>query len=76
MQVSLKNNFHNTECRVRVQDGDNYLSPQRTKRIWKTLCGIDECACSGPLGLAGRQDVRLYDYLVFQDNTAILSIKI
>jgi hypothetical protein len=60
--VTLTNDFHNTEARVRceVSEYDGVLcirlSATQTNRAWKKLCGIRECRCSdGPCGERGPQ---------------------
>ena len=63
--ITLTNDFHNTEARVRP-DGDGYLNPQQVRRAWKKLCGMDDCLCSGSLG------DRPHQATVTQDGWAIL----
>jgi hypothetical protein len=58
--VTIRNDFHNTECTLRATD--NKLSPSQVKRCRKTLCGFHDCTCAeGPLGERGPQDV-IYSY--------------
>lgn len=52
--VTLKNNFHNTECRVRLEEIEPMaykISMWDVKRIEKKLCGIKGCTCSGATGI-------------------------
>jgi hypothetical protein len=63
MILELKNDFHNTRCRLRVQVGE-YLSVGQVKRARRELCGIPNCVCGNELGCRGwqgQQQIRL-DY--------------
>ena len=70
--VTLRNNFHNTECRVRP-DANGVLSPSQVKRVRRALCGIKDCTCGhGPCSTRGPQDVEI-DY--HGSRTAIIRSK-
>jgi len=58
---TLRNDFHNTEVRVRAiaVDGWITLTPSQAERARKALCGIKECTCSGSAGTRGPQDIRI-----------------
>lgn len=63
---TLKNDFHNTEARVRCEGraliyGAGYpggiiqaceirLTKRQLQRVWRTLCGIADCPCGGIRG--------------------------
>jgi hypothetical protein len=54
MLVTLRNDFHNTEARVRVR-GLSYgpegeLSARQLQRARQKLCGIRGCTCGGIRG--------------------------
>lgn len=55
MLVTLKNDFHGTAATVLP----GKLSPAQVKRIWKELCGMQDCTCSGGLGTRGPQEVEI-----------------
>ena len=52
--ITLKNEFHNTETRVRAQIGDT-LTVDQTRRAARNLCGISDCLCGGEAGQRGPQ---------------------
>ena len=52
--ITLKNEFHNTETRVRAQIGDT-LTRNQTYRAARNLCGISDCLCGGEAGQRGPQ---------------------
>ena len=52
--ITLKNEFHNTETRVRAQIGDT-LTGNQTYRAARNLCGISDCVCGGEAGQRGPQ---------------------
>ena len=60
MNITLHNDFHNTETTIRVSDGD-VLSPRRVRGIWDRLCGFygesytARCKCGDELGRRGDQ---------------------
>ena len=56
MMITLKNEFHHTEARVRVRDVETYeflgkvflsgeLSPRQISRARAKLCGNPHCSC-------------------------------
>jgi len=53
--ITLRNDFHNTEIRLRADVGDELTSAQ-IKRARNALCGIEGCTCSGDAGQRGKQD--------------------
>jgi hypothetical protein len=61
--VTLANNFHNTETRVRTQVLDHgthheiTLTKSQMSRAAHVLCGIAGCTCGGPAGIRGPQAV-------------------
>lgn len=60
MKITLRNNFHKTECRVRVRALPARLSIRQGGRISHELCGINNCDCGD---IRGPQDVAIeYDY--------------
>ena len=64
--ITLRNDFHNTEVRLRAKRGDR-LTPSQIRRAWETLCGIPGCTCGGPLGERGPQEVVVQDCGVDQN---------
>ena len=59
MLITLKNDFHRTEVRVRVQGGSPWkLTLRQSQRVDRELCGMTECRCGG---VRGHQDVEI-DY--------------
>jgi len=44
-KITLQNNFHNAEVSVHLKDEQTHLSPSQTRRVEKTLCGMDDCHC-------------------------------
>lgn len=54
--VELTNNFHNTSARVRTQVFDRWdhvvilLTDRQSHRVWKKLCGMNNCTCGGVRG--------------------------
>jgi hypothetical protein len=50
--IKLVNTFHNTSTTVRAGDGDR-ISRRTERRVWRALCGIDGCTCSGAGGVRG-----------------------
>jgi len=66
-KITLTNDFHHTEYCTTKSAEEIYdlvylkdpfsLTPAQSKwryRVWKTLCGMDDCNCSvGPAGLYG-----------------------
>jgi len=54
MIVTLRNDFHNTEVDIRVPNLPYTLSNGQMTRIWRVLCGRNDCKCGG---VRGKQDV-------------------
>ena len=52
--ITLKNEFHNTETRLRAQIGDT-LTVDQTRRAARKLCGFYDCVCGGEAGQRGPQ---------------------
>ena len=52
--ITLKNEFHNTETRVRAQIGDT-LTGNQMSRAARNLCGFSDCVCGGEAGQRGPQ---------------------
>lgn len=48
--LTLTNDFHNTEVRIRANVGDT-LSRRRWRDVQRKLCGVTGCACGGVRGL-------------------------
>ncbi len=64
MYITLKNEFHNTECRLRAAYGKP-LSPTQIRRARRALCGVSGCVCGGNLGERGENpeiDAGMDDY--------------
>lgn len=51
--LTLTNDFHHTEVRLRVTG--NQLSPNQVRRARRILCGISDCSCGGVAGERGPQ---------------------
>lgn len=58
--ITLTNNFHNTEAKVRpieIKDGRfvgfDKISRKTALRLHRELCGIDGCVCGGTFGERG-----------------------
>ena len=49
--ITLKNDFHNTECRIRP----GAKSRAQVRRIRRKLCPYPDCTCGGNLGERGSQ---------------------
>jgi len=52
--ITVRNDFHNTEARIRAEIGDALTSSQ-VIRCRHKLCGIEGCTCGGPLSERGPQ---------------------
>ena len=50
--TTLINNFHGTEAKVQAVIY-NTISERTERRVWKALCGMDDCKCSGAGGVRG-----------------------
>ncbi len=53
--ITIRNNFHNTEVRLKANIGDE-LTWSQIMRARRELCGIKGCTCGGPVGERGPQD--------------------
>jgi len=54
--VTLTNDFHRTETRVRLKPskwGEGEITWQQEARARKALCGVDGCTCAGHAGVRG-----------------------
>ena len=60
MMVTLRNNFHNSEVRVRVVGLPVMLSVSQTRRVYRVLCGQAGCTCGGVRGVQHHEDQRIY----------------
>lgn len=49
MLVKLSNDYHNTTVTLRVPE-HGCISKRQVRRAELTLCGMDDCSCSGTLG--------------------------
>jgi len=47
--IKLENDFHGTDCNVRVRQ-DGTLSAKQVKNAWLKLCGSPHCTCSDAAG--------------------------
>jgi hypothetical protein len=56
--ITLTNDFHNSSVSIRATVGD-LLTPAQIRKAKATLCGINGCACGGPLGERGEQSSRI-----------------
>ena len=54
--VTIRNDFHNTECTIRIKWGESFLTDSQVRRVRRTLCGIDDCLCGGVLSERGPQE--------------------
>lgn len=70
MITTLKNDFHNTKCRIKIPaetpiDALGYcLTPSQMARVKRELCGVKGCRCGG--GIRGKQELgfwRLNDFV-------------
>ena len=48
--VTLKNNFHNTECKVKMKKDQNILTRSQMRRVNQVLCGKSDCNCGAVRG--------------------------
>jgi hypothetical protein len=56
--ITLRNDFHDTETRVRVKlegMGNPVITKSQARRARRALCGIDTCTCCNAIGLRGPQ---------------------
>ena len=72
MMITLKNDYHDTECKLRLKQ-DRILSAYQIKKAWNTLCGIDDCTCGNDAGMRGKHDFYLDFY---QENGRIAFAKV
>lgn len=68
--ITLRNDFHNTEVRVRLADGVNVLSYGQTLRVMRELCGVNGCTCAA---VRGPQEVG-WEFDVDEEGRAVLRI--
>jgi hypothetical protein len=55
--IALRNEFHNTSARVRVNEsGETLLRASTVRRIRRALCGLKDCTCGGALGQRGHHE--------------------
>jgi hypothetical protein len=59
MKITLKNDFHSTECTLIVDCLPSILSHGQVNRAKRALCGITDCKCGGILGERGPQEVKI-----------------
>ena len=45
MNITLRNDFHNSETTVRVASLPHTLTPSQVRRVRKALCGNRGCKC-------------------------------
>jgi len=50
MIITLRNDFHRSEARVRIEGIPGNLSPAQVQRARKVLCGLHDCTCGGVRG--------------------------
>ncbi len=55
MLVEFRNDFHNSFARVRIKEWGDFISLGQVKRLRSSLCGVDDCTCSGETGTRGQQ---------------------
>ena len=60
--ITLRNDFHNTEVRLRASVGDSLTKSQVT-RSRRILCGIKGCKCGGYLAERGPQEIPFTDLI-------------
>ena len=64
MLITLTNDVHNTEVRIRVDRLPAALSERQTKRVIGALCGMSDCHCGiirGPQEHDGRKLITAWD---------------
>ena len=73
LNITLRNDFHNTEATVRVKSLPATLTRDQYARVMRKLCGMPTCTCGG---IRGRQDVEVeHDVLGGGGFTAILTAR-
>lgn len=50
--LTLANTFHGTKARIRATPGA-HVSRRTERRVWRALCGMEGCTCSGAGGVRG-----------------------
>ena len=73
--ITLKNEFHDTETRVRAQIGDT-LTENQVRRAARNLCGLYDCDCGGEAGQRGSQhtdDGRRF--VLLEERQGLLTLK-
>ena len=69
--ITVRNNFHNTECRQRLRGRE--LSRRQANRCRRTLCGVTGCLCGGiinqrgPASIVDTQGRQYYARLGYDD---------
>lgn len=64
--ITLRNDFHDSEVRLRASVGDK-LTKSQVKRSRRTLCPNPDCTCGGELGERGPQDLQPEDLFDLSD---------
>lgn len=57
MIITIRNDFHGTESRIRVKALPAVLTDSQVRRVRRELCGMADCRCGGVLNQRGQQDV-------------------
>ena len=58
--ITLKNDFHNSTAKFRINsDKETLLNRSTVLRIRNKLCGIKGCCCGGVLGQRGNQGLNI-----------------
>lgn len=55
MKIKLTNDFHNSEVTLTIRQ-DGTVSYNQIKKARKSLCGCNDCLCSGDSGQRGQQE--------------------
>ena len=61
--ITLRNDFHKTECNVRLKENQTTLTKNQIQRAMKKLCGVSGCQCGG---IRGKQDFN-WEYSLYTD---------
>ena len=56
-QITLRNDYHNTEVNMRPRNGR--LTKGQIDIAKRQLCGVKGCACGDAMGCRGKQAVRI-----------------
>lgn len=62
MKITLRNDFHNTECSAFAQEhgrGQYHLAASQVRHLRARLCPRAGCMCHGILGERGPQDFQM-----------------